>query len=367
MIIDQAKRLWFITDTHLGVRNSSETWINITEKYFFEYFIPLVKKEYRPGDILIHLGDVYDSRQSINLKVLNLCVEIFGQLSQIFTDGIFIIVGNHDIYKTSSNDINSLSSLKWIPNIKIFEEPKSITFGKRKAFLMPWRSTDEVASEILSKTKEHDYLFCHSNISGLDFNKYTKIEEGVSYTKLQNFNRVYSGHIHYSQNVGKIRMLGSPYQLTRSDMDNKKAILLLDLDTEEEILYENNFSPKFIKVSFDSIIEKTPLELNQEFRNNFVDILIDPKIAVKASLGVLTDMLDTQLETKFIPTNDKSGTDNNLEETLFNLDGKNFSILDFADEYINLMNESDETKEKMKKTIKILYKKTTDKESNEAN
>ena len=135
MDLEGAKRLWMISDTHLGIRNSSEEWIEIMRKYFYEWFIPLVRKNYKPGDILLHLGDVYDSRQSINLKVLNLCVDIFGELSKIFNDGIFIIVGNHDIFNKDSNVINSLVSLKWIPNINIIEEPISIKFGKRSFLL----------------------------------------------------------------------------------------------------------------------------------------------------------------------------------------------------------------------------------------
>lgn len=363
MNVKEAKRLWIITDTHLGIRNSSEEWIQIMRKYFFEWFIPTVKKEYKPGDVLLHLGDVYDSRQSINLKVLNLCVEIFGELSRIFKDGTYVIVGNHDIYSKESNEINSLASLKWIPGIHIFEDPLTITFGKKKAFMMPWRANDEVAVDLLAETEKHDYLFCHSDIRGLSFNKFTKIEDGIGYNKLENFDRVYSGHIHYSQNFGKVRMLGSPYQLTRSDMDNKKAIMLLDLETNEETLFENDFSPKFIKIGFDQVLEKTPAELEILFRNNFVDVLIDPKLAVKASLGVLTEMVATQLKTTFTPIKEIDATNQNLEEALFSLDGKNFSIVDFSDEYINSLDESEEIKDKMKKTIRVLYKRTTDKES----
>jgi DNA repair exonuclease SbcCD nuclease subunit len=363
MNVPNAKRLWIITDTHLGIRNSSEEWIQIMKKYFFEWFIPKVKKEYKPGDVLLHLGDVYDSRQSINLKVLNLCVEIFGELSKVFEDGVYVIIGNHDIYSKESNDINSLASLKWIPKINIFEDPLTITFGKRKAFMMPWRATEEDAAELLAGTDNHDYLFCHSDIRGLSFNKFTKIEDGIGYSKLENFDRVYSGHIHYSQNFGKVRMLGSPYQLTRSDMDNKKAIMLLDLETNEETLFENNFSPKFIKIGFDQVLEKTPSELEDLFRNNFIDVLIDPKLAVKASLGILTEMVATQLKTTFTPIKENDCAEHNLEEALFSLDGKNFSIVDFADEYINALEEPDEVKDKMKKTIRVLYKRTTDKEA----
>jgi hypothetical protein len=74
-------------------------------------------------------------------------------------------------------------------------------------------------------------------------------------------------------------------------------------------------------------------------------------------------MVATQLKTTFTPIKDITQTDQNLEDALFSLDGKSFSIVDFADEYINSLNESDEVKEKMKKTIRILYKRTTDKEA----
>jgi DNA repair exonuclease SbcCD nuclease subunit len=74
------KRVIFITDTHLGVRNNSNDWIEIHEDYFKNWFIPLCKKIYRPGDCLVHLGDVYDSRQSLNLRVLNLGIDIFEEL-----------------------------------------------------------------------------------------------------------------------------------------------------------------------------------------------------------------------------------------------------------------------------------------------
>ena len=43
----------------------------------------------------------------------------------------------------------------------------------------------------------------------------------------------------------------------------------MDLETEEEILFENEFSPKFIRIGFDSVLERTPIELEDLFKNNF--------------------------------------------------------------------------------------------------
>ena len=72
MIIQQhVRRVWMITDTHFGVRSNSREWMDIIDDYFKNTFIPLLKKESKPGDVLVHCGDVFDSRQSINLYVLN--------------------------------------------------------------------------------------------------------------------------------------------------------------------------------------------------------------------------------------------------------------------------------------------------------
>ena len=133
------KRVWFITDTHLGIRNSSNEWQSIMREYFFDWFFPLVRKNYRPGDVLIHCGDFYDSRQSINLKVLNLGVEVVEEMSNIFIDGVYLIVGNHDIFGKMSNTVNSLKSIKWIPGITILEDPHTLILGDKKFFMMPWR------------------------------------------------------------------------------------------------------------------------------------------------------------------------------------------------------------------------------------
>ena len=72
-----AKRVFLISDTHLGVRSNSKEWCDIIQDYFQDFLIPLLKKESRPGDVLVHCGDVFDSRQSLNLYVLNLSISIF--------------------------------------------------------------------------------------------------------------------------------------------------------------------------------------------------------------------------------------------------------------------------------------------------
>jgi DNA repair exonuclease SbcCD nuclease subunit len=351
------KRIIFITDTHLGVRNSSNEWIEIHENYFKNWFIPLCKKIYKPGDCLVHLGDVYDSRQSLNLKVLNLGIEIFEELSDIFKEGIFILCGNHDIFGKNSNDINSLKTLKWIPGVRIFEEPETLKFGDKKVFLMPWRKDYDADLETIESADSHDYMFCHTDLKGVMFNKFVRVEHGVGYEKLNKFERVYSGHIHYAQTSGKIRMLGSPYQLTRSDADNPKGITVLDLETGNEDYYENKYSPRFKRITFEKVLNSTPIELEDIFKNNFVDILIDPQLAVKVPLSLLTEYVTAPLKITFTPVSSEDQVI--IDEGFHDLEGKNFSILDLTKIYLENCKFEDEKKEKIYKSIEKLLQKVS--------
>jgi DNA repair exonuclease SbcCD nuclease subunit len=51
--------------------------------------------------------------------------------------------------------------------------------------------------------------------------------EGVSVTDFPAGIPVYSGHYHTPQQHGSIRYLGSPYQLTLSEAEDKKALVVI--------------------------------------------------------------------------------------------------------------------------------------------
>jgi DNA repair exonuclease SbcCD nuclease subunit len=348
-----AKRVWFITDTHLGVRNNSNEWIDQMREYFNDWFFPLVRKHYRPGDVLIHLGDFFDSRQSINLKVLNLGVSVAEEFSNIFESGVYFIVGNHDIWGKTTNEVNSLKSIKWIPGISILENPVSLTLNDKRFFMMPWRKDHEEEEMTLEKALPHDVLCCHTDIRGLKFNRYVNIESGANQDKFNKFGRVYSGHIHYAQKVGNINMLGSPYELTRSDMDNTKSITLLDLETMKEEIYVNDFSPRFRKLYFSDILNMCQEELEPLFRNNFIDVMIDPVMSLKAPLNILTDTINTQRSLKFHPYDPNQTS---LSQQMIESEGKQFNVVDFIKDYVDAMDCEEETKTKIVKSLTSLHK-----------
>ena len=58
-----------LNDTHCGVRNSSDVFLDNAEKFYSDVFFPyLLENNIRH---IIHLGDYYDNRKFINFRALN--------------------------------------------------------------------------------------------------------------------------------------------------------------------------------------------------------------------------------------------------------------------------------------------------------
>jgi calcineurin-like phosphoesterase family protein len=158
-------RLWILSDTHFGKHAvDSEKWLLMMKSYFYDFFIPTLKSKIKPEDKLIFLGDLFDNRNSINLKIINEVIQLFEKLSQIIE--CHVLLGNHDMYLMNSSDINSPAVIKHIPNIHIYDKPKIIDLDGLKTLMMPWISGKDNEKAILEKYKGCDLLFCHSDLNG---------------------------------------------------------------------------------------------------------------------------------------------------------------------------------------------------------
>lgn len=346
------KRAWMITDTHLGVRNGSIEWLEIMKEYFNDFFIPLLKKEKQEGDFLVHVGDVFDSRHSLNLLIMNEGITIFEEIAKIMP--IVIILGNHDIYKKNTNDVNSVKVLKWIPNIKVLEEPEVITVSGKKLLFMPWRATHFDESECIANNPA-DFLFCHTDVQGLKFNKNTVIESGLDLAQLKAFRKIYAGHIHFAQSKGNFRMLGCPYPMTRSDINNEKGIWCLNVETEEELYYPNTVSPKFIRILFEKVLEMEEAEAKEFFRNNFVDILVDPKWSLNFPFSTFADDMRGYRRLDFVPRMSNVEDEDGMLLESEDADMERIDIIELSQKLIYNTQHSDNLKEKLLTTIKSLY------------
>lgn len=345
-------RAFIVSDTHFGARNNSIKWLNLMSSYFEDFLIPLLEKEYREGDILIHCGDVFDNRQSLNILVMHKTMSIFEKLSSIFKNGIYIIAGNHDIHKKNTNEITSLDTLKYIPGINIIKEPEILQVNSHKLLLMPWRVSHKEETDCVLMHPESDYVFMHGNITSMNFNKYVEVEEGADISAFKNMKRVYSGHIHWAQYKKNIRMVGNPYQMTRSDATNTKGIWRLDLDTDVEQFYENTYSPKFVKIYLDKCLEMTLQDIETICKNNFVDLYISSEFLLKYQISDLISFISKSSSELDVITYDEDTSNVNVEYD------DSFDIFTLCRSYVNEINYESETKDRIISKLSGLYKNT---------
>lgn len=264
----------FISDIHFGIRSASEEWqINIRD-YFHEWFIPYLKKEIErlSGNVcLIVLGDVFDDRKNLNLAVNDMAIEIFSEMGKLLP--IYILNGNHDLYKRSNQGVTSLKSLKNISNVTLITEPTIINLpNQKKAVAVPYLGDVSKESQCLLENQTCDYAFMHTDIAKMKYDNGQNIIHGVSADGFQGM--IFSGHIHKRQ-VGKnIVYVGAPYQISRGDIGNKKGIYTLCFSTGMTKFKENKFSPIFQKILIDNYLELTIEERVKLLSNNYTDILI---------------------------------------------------------------------------------------------
>lgn len=341
-------RAFILSDSHFGARSNSIEWLDVMLEWFYSDFLVKIKREYRAGDILIHCGDFFDNRQSINLNVVHESIKLFETLSSIFVDGIYILAGNHDVLRKTSNEISSLDVLKYIPNVNIIKSAKKISDD---ILLMPWQNSTTEEQEILDNN-DAKFLFCHTNIVNLKFDKHRKVEEGLSIENLKKFNRVFTGHIHTGQVKDNIVVIGNSYQMTRSDMNNKKGFYLLDFNLDELTFFENKTSPRFIAIYLHQFLEKPIAELKKLCKGNRVDLYVESGLLVKCQITPLVDVISgLAIKLDIIPFESTSDTvdESQISET-------NLNILSLCSHYINKLSAYDDHfKTKLNTKVRELY------------
>lgn len=348
------KRAFLISDLHFGVRSNSMEWLEIQKTYFYDWFIPMVKRNILPGDVLFVLGDVFDNRQFTNVLVQNIVIKLFKDLAKIFGD-VYVIVGNHDIFRKETNEINSLKCIETIEGIHLHEEPtKLYSENMKKIILLPWRKDHIAEKEALDSIGGADYLFCHSEVLGVKLNKKTSYEKGNDINVFKDYGKAYSGHIHYSQKIKNLTFIGNPYEMTRSDIDNKKGIYLIDFITGNELFIENDFSPKFLKINLTDIYDSKLEDILIKVKNNFVDLYLPSDLISKYDVSSLMGYLEETARK----------VDPQMYEGYVTIDMESegnygaFDVMDMTESYLKGRGIEDSVRKKIIEGIKDLYKET---------
>jgi DNA repair exonuclease SbcCD nuclease subunit len=296
MKLDNIRKIFVLGDLHLGVRNNSVEWSDIQTTYLIDYFLKQIEEEgFDPEtDILVQVGDWNHVRESTNTRIYKLSLKIAEVFTKKFKRGVFVILGNHDVYYKDRTDTHSLEGFdRMYSNFKIYEKPEILTINSHNFLMLPWIEKLEELKNQIQSYRSAKYVFCHADVKGFNLTKVTKLEHGLEQSELNQFTRIYSGHIHIRQEKGNVLYVGTPYEMDRGDRGNQKGFYVLDVSGKEvtEKFIPNDFSPRHLRFEVLDLLELTPDQIQQEFVNNFVDIMIESEFSKKFPLSQFTELV----------------------------------------------------------------------------
>ena len=275
-------KIFIIGDTHLslGYPNSLDKWFKVHKQYFSEFLLPLLRDRVKEGDVIMHLGDLFDNRNVIPINLLNYGMDIVEEISKIAP--FHIIVGNHDCWSKSSDEINTIRPFKWIPNVFIYDKTSQIEYNGLKICLMPYieKRLDQI--NLINSNKNCDYLFCHSDLNGCRMHLTSvghRNSDKIDVDDFKSFKRVFSGHIHIRQVSKNFEFIGSNFQMDRNDMGDQKGITILDTNTGDTEFVANKISPVFKKFR---VVTEEDIERLDEIKDtkDYIDLQISNNLLI---------------------------------------------------------------------------------------
>ena len=323
-------KIALLCDTHCGIRNSSEVFLDNAEDFYTNIFFPECEK--RGIKQILHLGDYYDHRKFVNFKALNQNRRVF--LDQLRKHGMVmdIIPGNHDTYYKNTNELNALKEClgHYMNEVHIIMEPTVMQYGSLSMALLPWICADnyEPSMSFIRDCKA-DWLGAHLELANFEIGRGILAPHGMDAKIFKKFEQVLSGHYHTASRRDNIWYLGNPMEFFWSDAHDPKFFHVLDTETrqiekiqntytlfekivynDKEIDYNNynkNLSKKFVKVvvsektdpfTFDRFIDNIQnqdiyeLKIAENF-NEFMGANVDDE---EVNFEDTTEIVDSYIE-----------------------------------------------------------------------
>ena len=263
-----------LNDTHCGVRNSSDIFLDYQDRFYTEIFFPYCKEH----DIkqILHLGDYYEHRKFVNFKALNSNRKHF--LEPLRENGMSmdIIPGNHDVYYKNTNELCSLKELLgyFTNNVNIIMKPTVLDYDGCKIAVLPWinKSNYEEYTK-WAMTCNASILGAHLELKGFDMMPGMPNPHGMNADIFSRFESVFSGHFHTKSSRDNVDYLGAQFEMTWADVDDPKYFHILDTETREIEAIRNPITI-FKKVVYDdSKTDYDKVDVSQ-FEKQFIKLIV---------------------------------------------------------------------------------------------
>ena len=265
-----------ITDTHYGARKGADYIHSYFKNFYDNIFFPYLEKN--NIDTIIHMGDMFDSRKSIDYQSLEWSKRVVFEPLKKYK--VHAITGNHDAYYKNTNKVNSPELLlKDYDNIITYSKPTEINIGGLDILLLPWINSEnfEESKEFIDNSKSK-IAMGHLEINGFKATRGHMMEDGMDVSIFSKFEKVYSGHFHTRSTDGKIYYLGNPYEMYWNDVNDKRGFHIFDTETLTHTPIDNPY-----KLFYNIYYEDTPHQTfdSTEYTNKLVKVIVRKKTNTK--------------------------------------------------------------------------------------
>jgi DNA repair exonuclease SbcCD nuclease subunit len=182
-------RVAIITDTHYGCRKGSKLFQDYFEAFYKNIFFPTLEKE--NITTVLHLGDAFDSRKSIDYQSLEWTKRVV--LDPLLKYDVHMLVGNHDAYYKNTNSINSPSLLlQNYSNIKTYSDPEIVKLGNLNVLFIPWICVNNEERTLrLIKTGGCKVAMGHLELNGFQAHHGHIMDDGMDSVVFDGFTKVF--------------------------------------------------------------------------------------------------------------------------------------------------------------------------------
>ena len=261
-----------ITDTHYGARKGSKHLHDYFEKFYDDVFFPTLEKE--GITTVIHMGDAFDSRKSIDYQSLEWAKRVvFDRLKKY---DVHMIVGNHDCYYKNTNNVNSPGLLlQTYKNIKTYNKIEEVVIDNLKVLFIPWINAENYQDSVNAiKVSDSICAMGHLELNGFRAHRGHVMEEGMACDVFEKFDKVFSGHYHTRSDNGRIFYLGNPYEMFWNDVNDTRGFTIFDTDTLTHTPVNNPY-----KLFYNIYYEDTNHKLFNatEYESKIVKVIVRKK------------------------------------------------------------------------------------------
>lgn len=227
-------KIAILNDTHAGCRNSSDIFMDYQERFYSEIFFPYLLENNIKH--IIHLGDYYDNRKTINFKALHHNRKIFLEPMRKHGITMDIIPGNHDVYYKNTNELNALKELQghYMNEVNLVMKPTVMNYEGTDIALVPWINPENESDTLeFLKSCKADIVGAHLELKGFEMSKGMPCQEGMDKKHFDRFEMVLTGHFHAKSTQENIYYLGSQMEFFWNDCNDAKYFHILDTETRE--------------------------------------------------------------------------------------------------------------------------------------